>query len=60
MTEKWKEKWKEERWKICQKYIRLTKTLPDAQALAAKDGVQFNTSVWITAYGKMLASREVK
>lgn len=46
---------REERWKACAKYIRRTSTLSEARELAKRDGVQFNTSVWITALGKILS-----
>jgi hypothetical protein len=42
------------RWKECAVYIRRAKDLPDAKRLAALDGKTFNTSVWLTAFGKML------
>ena len=47
---------KAENWAVCQSYIRRTNTLPEAKTLAAKEGVIFNTSVWITAFGKLLNS----
>lgn len=48
-------KLQEERWETCARYIRMTKSLPAAQKRAARDGISYNTSVWITAFGKMLA-----
>lgn len=33
----------------CLKYIAKTKSLPEAQALAKKDGFSANTSVWLSA-----------
>jgi len=38
-------------------YIRRSKSLPEAKALAAEDGVVENTSSWLTALGDVLASR---
>jgi hypothetical protein len=47
----------EKRWKTCAKYIRMTGSLPDAQKRAKQDGVSFNTSVWIAAFGKILEGK---
>lgn len=38
----------------CKEYIRVTKSMPAAQALAKKDGFSANTSVWMSAFGEML------
>jgi hypothetical protein len=38
-------------------YIRRTKTMDEAKALAREDGVRAPTTAWISAYGKHLASR---
>jgi hypothetical protein len=42
----------------CKKYIRKTKSLPEAQALGKKDGFSANTSVWISAFGETLMERK--
>jgi hypothetical protein len=41
----------------CIGYIRRTATLPEAQALAKKDGFSANTSVWLGAFAEMLGGR---
>lgn len=43
-----------ERWRVCEEYLRKHGDLPTAMAAAKKDGKAFNTSVWISALGKML------
>jgi hypothetical protein len=45
------------RWQECAAYIRRARDLDHAKALAALEGKAFNTSVWITAFGKMLAGK---
>ncbi len=41
----------------CIEYIKRTATLPEAQALAKKDGFSANTSVWLGAFAEMLGGR---
>ena len=41
----------------CISYIRRTKSLPEAKALAKKDHWGANTSAWISAYGRLLQQR---
>ena len=45
---------RQERWEKCIKYIACYGSLPEAMAAAKRDGVSCDTSVWITALGKML------
>ena len=45
---------RQQRWDICTKYLKRHPTLDAARKAAAKDGVSFNTSVWITALSKIL------
>ena len=40
----------------CAKYIAKTKSLPEAQALAKKEGFSANTSVWFSAASQGLKS----
>lgn len=47
-----------DRWATCAKYIRRTRTLPEAMSAAHADGVSFDTSVWISAFGKVLERGE--
>ncbi len=49
-----------QRWAQCQKYLRRAGSLPGARSLAAADGFSCNTSVWITALGKVLKPETVK
>lgn len=42
----------------CKEYIRKTKSMPEAQALAKKAGFSANTSVWISAFGETLMERK--
>lgn len=42
----------------CKKYIRQTKSMPEAQALAKKAGFSANTSVWMSAFSEMLMDRK--
>lgn len=35
-------------------YLRNNATMPDAMAAARRDGISFDTSVWITSLGKVL------
>ncbi len=48
---------KKARWRECAEYIKRGKDLDDAKRLAALDHKAWNTSVWITAFGKMLAGK---
>jgi len=41
----------------CLEYIRKTATLPEAQALAKKDGFSANTSVWLGAFAEILGGK---
>jgi hypothetical protein len=45
---------REDRRKKCEEYLRRAGSLPAAMALARRDGFSQNTSVWISALGKML------
>lgn len=45
---------REERWRTCARYIAQGGDIPSGQLLVKKDGVSFNTSVWISALGKLL------
>lgn len=47
------------RWDICMKYLRTRGNLPDAMRAAKRDGISYDTSVWITALGKLLQAGEV-
>lgn len=47
-------KMRRERWRVCADYIARAGSIPAAMKLAKKDGKSFNTSVWISALGKML------
>jgi len=47
-------KQRQERWEKCIGYMSRYGSLPEAMAAAKKDGVSFNTSVWLSALGKML------
>ncbi len=47
---------KRERWAKCQYYIKRTGNLPEAKALAKTHGFGAATSVWITAFSKLLAT----
>ncbi len=40
----------------CSEYIAKTRSLPEAQALAKKDGFSANTSVWLSAANQGLKS----
>ncbi len=42
------------RWAKCEHYLRNNRSMPEAQAAAKRDGISYNTSVWITAMSKML------
>lgn len=44
----------EARWAKCIGYLEKTPDMPVAMKAAARDGFYCNTSVWITALGKML------
>jgi len=46
--------YREERWAKCQEFIRRTRTLPQARALAAKEGFSADASVWINAWAKLI------
>lgn len=51
-------KYREERMWKCQAYLREAGSLKAAQKLAKKqEGFSANTSVWITALGKMLVEK---
>lgn len=41
----------------CLEYIKKTTSLPDAQALAKKEGFSANTSVWLSAFGETLGGK---
>lgn len=43
-----------ERWRRCADYIARAGDVPAAMRLAKKDGFSANTSVWISALGKLL------
>lgn len=49
---------REERWAKCIKFIERTNTLDAARALASKEGFGADTSVWISAWGKLLEKRQ--
>ena len=49
---------REARWETCIKYLKRCGNLPAAQKVASQEGVSFNTSVWVTALGKMLGRGE--
>lgn len=51
---------REERWRRCEEYMKRAGSLPAAVELARKDGFSQNTSVWISAIGKMLGRRAEK
>lgn len=51
---------REERWRRCEEYLRRAGSLPAAMAVARKEGFSQNTSVWISACGKMLGRRVEK
>lgn len=42
----------------CKEYIRKTKSMAEAQALAKKDRFSANASVWLSAFGEMLVERK--
>jgi hypothetical protein len=42
----------------CKKYIRETRSMPAAQALAKKKGFSANASVWLSAFSEMLMERK--
>lgn len=42
----------------CKRYIRLTKSMPEAQLMAKKAGFSANTSVWMSAFSEMLMERK--
>lgn len=41
-------------WDRCAHYIARTRSLPEAQKLAKKEGFTANTSTWIGAMGKIM------
>lgn len=45
---------REERWTVCMSYLRRCGSIPAAQKAAKQDGKSFDTSVWVSALGKML------
>ena len=45
-----------ERWRDCEAYMRRANSLPEARALAKKDGKNYDAAVWITALGRLLES----
>ena len=48
---------KQFRWEECAKYIRRARDMDHAKELAALDHKHFNTSVWVTAFGKILGGK---
>lgn len=42
----------------CKVYIRQTKSMPEAQALAKMKGFSANTSVWMSAFAEMLMEQK--